>query len=413
MRSRLAMALALGATLVVGVVATATAGQTQACDLSTLGSACSGLTLEAGLFPTALPKKSLAPVTLQMSGKLGGFLPASGASELTFDFYKNGSVNATHLPSCKRSQLLTSVTEFPQGPCSKAVLGTGTVTFEVESSGNSPISVPITLYNGGVRDGTARLLISGFNAMLGSTATVATVNVTRIHEDPYGLQASVKVPPIADGKGSAHSFYFVINKRLFTFKGKKQSYAMARCLSGHLSARVSTTTVGGEEFSVPPSSPVIRRNERWAVGRPKPGKEALGGLPKFMAVAAALIIAFVPVGPSVGTAAAGAWAKATEIHPPASAKRPSQNPPLGGRLLQFAVLRRRRLLLPPRSALPVPATELALVVSEKHGVWGQASKNATRERGQQPRRRTGDGREREGRGLGPGKRDNATRERGQ
>ena len=248
MRGRLVKTLTLGATLVLGVVATATGEQTHACPISTLENGCVGIQLEAGLFPTDLPKTSFAPVTLQMSGTFGGSSPESSASEMTFDFDRNGLVNAAHLPKCTRSQLETPGVGPSQGPCARSRLGIGAVTIEVESSGNSPITVPITLYNGSARDGTTKLFIRGFSTLLGSTATVATVNVREIHEVPFGLQASVRIPSNADRKVSVHSFYFVIN-RIFRYKGTRQGYAMARCLNGHLSARLSTTTIGGERFS--------------------------------------------------------------------------------------------------------------------------------------------------------------------
>lgn len=122
------------------------------------------------------------------------------------------------------------------------------MTIEVESSANSAITVPITLYNGSARDGTTKLFIRGFSTLLGSTATVATANVRATYEVPFGLQASVRIPSIADGKVTVHSFYFVIN-RIFRYKGTKQGYAMARCLNGHLSATLITTTIDGERFS--------------------------------------------------------------------------------------------------------------------------------------------------------------------
>jgi hypothetical protein len=93
----------------------------------------------------------------------------------------------------------------------------------------------------------------------------------------------------------------------------------------------------------------------------------------FTAIAAALLIAFALLGPSVGTAAAGTGAKATEIRLPASAPRPSESSLSGVACSSSQSCVAVGSYEYVGGSVPVPDSGHAMVVSEKHGVWGQAS----------------------------------------
>ena len=70
------------------------------------------------------------------------------------------------------------------------------------------------------------------------------MKLSKIHEGRYGLRTVAKIPPIAEGSGSLLDFSLKI-KRLFTYKGA-QSYAMARCLDGHLDANIKSAIFRNE-----------------------------------------------------------------------------------------------------------------------------------------------------------------------
>jgi hypothetical protein len=169
--------------------------------------------------------------------------------EVTMDFDKNGALNATGLPACKRSQLETRNTSAVQHVCRESIVGSGTAHVAITSSGQEPIPLPLTLFNGGVRDGTTTLFIRSSIATPTPAPLIATVKLRKIHAGRYGLGAISKIPPIAEGNGSLLDFSLKI-KRLFTYKGKKQSYVSAKCPDGHFNANIiSAKFEGGPTIS--------------------------------------------------------------------------------------------------------------------------------------------------------------------
>ncbi len=236
----------LGTALAVGSAAVATGAESsatvQAGDLLPI--------FNAGVLPTTLPRHTMAPLAIRIDG---GFVlrnePQSPTlREATIDFDKDGVVDATGLPVCRRAQLETLDAGNARRTCGKAIVGTGTANVAIASLQSGPIPIPLTLFNGGARGGTTTLFIDGVIPSSSPTPIVATVKLREIHEGPYGLQAITKIPPIADGNGSLLTVGIKV-KRLFTYKGMKQSFAKARCSDGHLSARFNAVFGHGEGFS--------------------------------------------------------------------------------------------------------------------------------------------------------------------
>jgi hypothetical protein len=77
---------------------------------------------------------------------------------------------------------------------------------------------------------------------------VTTAKVTRIHKGRFGLKSVATIPKIAGGYGSAISFDITIGRK-FTYKGKPQSYLLAKCPDGHLNALGTAVFQGGPTVS--------------------------------------------------------------------------------------------------------------------------------------------------------------------
>ncbi len=213
------------------------------------------------VMPKELPKHEMAPVTLNIRGGVktsNGTQPAA-LREVTIDFDQNGAINATGLPVCKRSQLEVGRIRAARRLCRKSIVGTGVAHVAIKPSQQGPIPIPLTLFNGGVKGETTRLFIRPAITVATRAPTVVTVKLRKIHKGPhaagprhafvtYGLQAVATIPPIAGNEGSLLDFSIKI-RRLFTYKGAKQSYALARCLDGHLSANIRNTFIGGTIIS--------------------------------------------------------------------------------------------------------------------------------------------------------------------
>jgi hypothetical protein len=255
MRRNLALTLVSGVALAVGLAASATAQHYSFCPFrsSALVSSCPPRLLfdiDGAVIPKGLPKRKLAPVALEIRGKIStddGSHP-SALREATIDLDKNGAIDAKGLPVCALRQLETRSTGAARRLCREAIVGSGVAHIGVEAPEQASIRAPLTLFNGGVKDGVTRLFIHGTIAMPNPAPIVTTVKIVKIQKGRYGLQSVLKVPRILDGSGSLLDFSFKI-KRRFEYKGTKRSYVMARCFDGRLQAQFPSATFNDETGS--------------------------------------------------------------------------------------------------------------------------------------------------------------------
>jgi len=235
MRKHLLAAIALSALLALGGAAIATAAST------TVRAGNLVLTFGSNVSPKKLPRKKLAPVALQVSGKIktsAGVHPPA-LREAVIDIDKNGTVNTRGVPACRRGQLEARDTRAAKRVCGRAIVGSGKVDVEIAFPEQRPIMVhsPLTLFNGGTRGGKTTLFIHSFITVPTPAAIVTTVTIKKVRKGRFGYHTIAKVPVIAGGSGSALDFRFKI-KRNFRYKGKKSSYIEAKCPDGHFSAKV-------------------------------------------------------------------------------------------------------------------------------------------------------------------------------
>jgi hypothetical protein len=209
-------------------------------------------TFNGGFSPKALPKKTLAPITLTASGKIatknGEHPPA--LKEAIVETDKNGAVFVKGLPVCKSGQLQSRDTAAARKACPKSVIGSGKTTVEVALAEQKPILVDsaLTVFNGGTKGGTTTFYIHAFFTAPVSGAIVTTVKITKIHNGRYGLKSVASIPKIVGGSGSVKSFDLKIGKT-YTYKGKKVSVLSARCSDGKLQAFATSLFSDGTKAS--------------------------------------------------------------------------------------------------------------------------------------------------------------------
>lgn len=236
MRKRLMWTLALGAVLALAVAGVATA-------FKPIVMEAGNLVLEAngGVKPTALPKKKMAPITVNVSGNIRtkDGTPPAALRETVIDFDKNGTVNAKGLPACPKGQLTSRSTTAAKKACPKAIVGKGSAEAEVAFPESTPFKArgPLILFNGGTKGGTTLLYLHFYASVPAPTAIITTVKITKIHAGRYGIRTVSNLEQIAGGSGSAIHFDFKVH-RIFKYKGKTQSYVSARCSDGHFNANV-------------------------------------------------------------------------------------------------------------------------------------------------------------------------------
>jgi hypothetical protein len=234
---------ALLATATAALAVSAASGQ-----ISKLGNL--EIEIEGGISPTALPKKTPAPITLSVEGSMktldGSHVPAVQKIYLEFD--KHGHLNTTGLASCSVSKLQSTLTAQAKQACPKALIGTGHVTAEIALPEQAPFSAggPLLIFNGS--KGNKQMLIFHVYANVPAPTTVVTTAKIGKAHGKYGTSALVSVPSITSGQGSLTAFKAKLAKA-WTYKGHKQNLLLASCPTGSLFAHGEFTFATGQKLS--------------------------------------------------------------------------------------------------------------------------------------------------------------------
>lgn len=241
---KIAMAL-LGAALCLAAFALASAaGQTvRAGNLV--------VTIEGGITPKRLPKKTPAPITLTVSGTLktadGTHPPALKTLDLQFD--KHGQLNTTGLATCRASQLQSTLTTTAERVCKDALIGTGRAEAQIALPEQPPFNASgkLLIFNGPPK-GNKQVLVLHVYAHVPAPTTFVTTAVIAKTKGKYGTSAEVAIPTIVAGQGSLIAFNATL-KKTWPYKGKTQSLLLATCPTGHLYAHGDFLFSDGEQLS--------------------------------------------------------------------------------------------------------------------------------------------------------------------
>lgn len=239
MRKHLIWTLALGAAFAVVVAGIATAAKPTIVRAGNLI-----LTLNGDFTPKALPKNKLAPIKLNISGKIatadGTHPPAMMEAVVETD--KNGAIEAKGVPVCTSGKLQAQTSANAEKICKKAIVGKGTTVAEVEFPEQKPIDVPSKLlaFNGGVKGGKTTIFIHAYFTSPISGAIVTTVKIQKVKNGRYGLKSVATIPKIAGGSGSVQSFSLSFNR---------PGYLLAKCPDGHLNAKATSIFADGSRLT--------------------------------------------------------------------------------------------------------------------------------------------------------------------
>lgn len=199
------------------------------------------LTVNGGVSPNALSKKTLEPISLKVSGKIAnsdGSRPPA-LIEAIVDTDKNGTIDVRGVPKCKQSQLEAQTSAQAEQVCKSALLGDGTTDVELQFPESNPVMLHSKLlaFNGGESGGTTTIYIHAFLTAPVTAALVTTVKIKKEHKGPYGTRSVATVPKIANYAGSVTAFSLNFKKKLFSYKGKKHGYLLAKCADGKFVAQ--------------------------------------------------------------------------------------------------------------------------------------------------------------------------------
>lgn len=236
MRKRLIWTLAVGAALAIALAGIAVAKNSPV----VVQQGNLKITVNGGFSPTKLSKTKLSPITLTVSGKVetvdGKHPPA--LKEFVVETDKNGAINAKGLPTCSAGKLNSQDTKHAEKACPNAIVGEGKTDVEIEFAEQPPIVAhsKLVAFNGGVKGGVTTIYIHAFLEVPVPAAVVTTVKVSKIHNGRFGTKSVASIPVIAGGAGSPINFELKVGRK-FTYKGKQQSYLLAKCPDGHLNAK--------------------------------------------------------------------------------------------------------------------------------------------------------------------------------
>jgi hypothetical protein len=210
------------------------------------------LGINGDVTPHLLPRHDLAPIGVWGSGKLstldGSHPPA--LEEASFDADKDAFVSVKGLPACRVDQLQARATKAAEAVCGDAIIGRGSATVEVAFPEQAPFDStgPLTLFNGGERNGVVTVLAHAYVNVPAPTAVIATVRVSRVSKGSLGLHITVDVPRIAGGSGSVVAADFSA-RRTYTYEGRQRSVISARCPDGRLRGRGTFVYSDGTRLS--------------------------------------------------------------------------------------------------------------------------------------------------------------------
>jgi hypothetical protein len=196
------------------------------------------VTIEGGITPKKLPKKAPAPITLKVKGKIatsdGSHVPVLKTVDLQFD--RHGSLNTKGLPTCKPSQLQSTLTAQAKKACGDALVGTGRVSAEIAFPEQPPFNAsgPLLIFNGPPQ-GHKQTLVFHVYAHVPAPTTFVTTGLISKSGGKYGTEALIQIPTIVGGQGSLTSFEATLHKT-WTYKHQKQSLLLASCPTGALYA---------------------------------------------------------------------------------------------------------------------------------------------------------------------------------
>jgi hypothetical protein len=224
MRKRFVLIASLVAILAAAIpVSAAIAGET------VTGADGNTQSIEAGVAPKALYKKTASPATLSVDVKTGATvgIPSPAVHDV-IDFDQNLSLATKGLPTCNASQLQNTSTEAAERACGKAKIGSGTATTLLPLGTLYTEPTVVTAFNGVPQGGKPVVLLHAYGTSPLQTTVILVGTVSNIGKEGYGPRLDVTIPPIAGGVGVITDFNVKISKN-WTYKGRKTSFVSAKC----------------------------------------------------------------------------------------------------------------------------------------------------------------------------------------
>jgi hypothetical protein len=211
------------------------------------------LTVDGGFKPTKLPKKEMAPISLQAEGHLrtdDGTTPPV-TDHVVVDFDENGTVDTKGLPTCDARKLENTLTKDALNKCKSALVGKGDTQAIVDFPDQEPFTArgPLLIFNGKPKGKKPTIIFHVFAHVPAPTTFVVPAVIENSPLNGFGKRIEIDVPPISGGNGTLVDFDANV-KRTWKDKKGKHSYLIARCANGRFVANAHVTMRDGRELDV-------------------------------------------------------------------------------------------------------------------------------------------------------------------
>lgn len=188
------------------------------------------VSFSGSIAPLKLPRNELAPVSVQMGGKISTTDRSTPPKleKIILDINSHGKLTTTGLGTCSLAKLNTVTPAQAKSSCANALVGHGNVTSRVSLPGQGAFASngELLAFNGKLNGKQAVLAQVSSGAPLPLTYVIAfEVKKTG---GTFGSSLIGSLPAIASEYGYISAFNLTLG-RTYTFHGKKYGYASASC----------------------------------------------------------------------------------------------------------------------------------------------------------------------------------------
>jgi hypothetical protein len=179
--------------------------------------------------PTALPRETPAPITVEVGGKIsttdGSHPPA--LRSLRVELNSAGRIESTGLAACEPALLQSTTSESALAVCGPAKVGDGSFEAQLQLGGKPVVVHGRALVFNATIGGRPGMLI---HIYISEPARVTFIVPLKISRRPgqFGTMLSAKVPTLIGGLGSVTELQLRIG-RTYHYRGARRSYLSAAC----------------------------------------------------------------------------------------------------------------------------------------------------------------------------------------
>ncbi len=190
------------------------------------------VSFDSGLHPTALPRKTPAPVAVRVAGNFESVSGNDGAlpqlRRMVVAINRQGRLFDRGLPTCDVRAIQPASEAAAARECRGAIVGSGHVRLQARIPTQPPfqVSAKLLAFNGPRRNGHKLILAQAY-ARKPPGAFVLTFTVAR-RKGVFGTVLSTTLPRSAQRWAYLTHFDMTLH-RTYTYGGKRRSYVSAAC----------------------------------------------------------------------------------------------------------------------------------------------------------------------------------------